>query len=72
MIKVTTAQGSQWATVSSAGGYLSSNDLRAHFGLGSESRAQRVEIHWPSGIVQVLNDVGADRTLRVDEEAPKQ
>lgn len=71
VIKVTSAQGSQWATVSSAGGYLSSNDLRAHFGMGSEPRAQRIEIHWPSGIVQVLNDVGTDRILRVDEEAPR-
>ena len=72
VIKVTTAEGSQWVTVSSGGGYLSSNDLRAHFGLGSEARAQRVEICWPSGIVQTFQDLAGDRILRVDEAETKQ
>lgn len=71
VIKVTTAQGSQWATVSSASGYLSSNDLRVHFGLGAEVRAQRVEIRWPSGILQELRDVAGDRILSVHEAETK-
>lgn len=67
LIKLTTTEGSQWVTVTSAGGYLSSNDVRAHFGLGSQRRAQRIEIHWPSGIVQVLQDVGGDHIMTVEE-----
>jgi hypothetical protein len=38
-----------------------------HFGLGAEAVAQRVEIRWPSGIVQVLEAVRADQILQVDE-----
>ena len=71
VVEVTTSQGSQWVTVTSAAGYLSSNDLRPHFGLGSEARARQIVILWPSGIKQVLEDVEGDRILRVDEEAGK-
>lgn len=57
----------QWAYVSSAGSYLSSNDKRVHFGLGQEKRAARLEIFWPSGIFQVLYNVPADQILTVRE-----
>ena len=66
-IKVTTSKGVQLDTVSTAGGYLSSNDKRAYFGLGSDSEAKQVEIHWPSGIVQKLEHVKADQIMKVDE-----
>ena len=51
---------------SAAGSYLCSNDKRLHFGLGSAPSA-RVEVLWPSGIHQVLNDVHADQFLEVRE-----
>ncbi len=66
-IRVTTTAGTQTRTVSTAGSYLSSNDKRAHFGLGKDAVASKVEIHWPSGIVQTLTDVKADRIVTVDE-----
>ncbi len=69
LVKVVTAQGSQWVTVTTAGSYLSSSDLRAHFGLGSNQSAKSVEIKWPSGIIQVLTNVPGDRIVRVDETA---
>jgi hypothetical protein len=69
LVKVTTSKGPQWVTVTTTGGYLSSSDPRAHFGLGSETTAQDVEIRWPSGIVQELKNVAADRILQVDEPA---
>jgi hypothetical protein len=69
-IRLTTTKGVQWETVSTAGGYLSSNDKRAHFGLGSDSSAKEIEIHWPSGIVQTLEDVKGDRVLKIDEPSP--
>ena len=53
--------------VRSGTGYLSMSDLRLHFGLGRNERAERVEIRWPSGTVQVLEDVKADRILNVVE-----
>jgi hypothetical protein len=49
-----------------AGSYLSASDKRLHFGLGTAERA-KIEIVWPSGIHQVLNDVHADQFLEVRE-----
>jgi enediyne biosynthesis protein E4 len=66
-VKLVTAKGPQFATVSTSGSYLSSSDKRVHFGLGSESAAQSIEIHWPSGITQTLKNVHADQIFTVDE-----
>ena len=71
-IKLTTEHDTQLWTVSTAGSYLSSNDKRAHFGLGNSSSADSVEILWPSGIRQVLRNVKGDRVLRVDEPTASQ
>jgi hypothetical protein len=49
-----------------AGSYLSSNDKRLHFGLGTAETAN-VEIVWPSGIHQTLNNVHCDQFLEVKE-----
>jgi enediyne biosynthesis protein E4 len=68
-IKLTTSASSQYVTVSTSGSYLSSSDKRAHFGLGSETVAKSIQIHWPSGIVQTLENVRADQILKVDEPA---
>jgi hypothetical protein len=67
VVKVTTSQGPQWVTVSTAGSYLSSSDPRPHFGLGPDAVAMSVEIHWPSGIVQTLKNVRGDRIVQIDE-----
>ncbi len=53
--------------VRSGSSYLSQNALRVHFGLGTHTRVDRVEIHWPSGVEQVLEDVAADQFLTVRE-----
>lgn len=66
-VKLVTARGAQYATVSTASSYLSSGDRRVHFGLGSETTAERVEIRWPSGVVQTLKGVRGNQILLVDE-----
>jgi hypothetical protein len=66
-IKLTTSKGMQFVTVSTAASYLSANDKRAHFGLGSDAAAQSIEIRWPSGTVQTLKNISGDRVLVVDE-----
>ncbi|HEY6945050.1 MAG TPA: CRTAC1 family protein [Candidatus Acidoferrum sp.] len=66
-VKLVTAKGQQFATVSTAGSYLSSSDKRVHFGLGTESSAQSIEIRWPSGITQTLKNVRTDQILQIDE-----
>lgn len=62
---------SQWAMVSTSGGYLSSSDPRVHFGLGASALVDSVEIRWPSGIRQTLKRVAADQFLEIDEPETK-
>ncbi|HET9408188.1 MAG TPA: CRTAC1 family protein [Candidatus Sulfotelmatobacter sp.] len=57
----------QYVTATTSGSYLSASDGRVHFGLGSENSAKLIEIHWPSGIVQRLENVKADGIVNVDE-----
>jgi hypothetical protein len=66
-VKLVTAKGPQWVTVTTASSYLSSSDKRVHFGLGTEPSAQSVEIRWPSGVIQTLKDVRGDQILQIDE-----
>lgn len=68
-VTLITASGAQYATISTTGSYLSASDKRVHFGLGPESVAQRIEIRWPSGIRQTLNNIPADQILQIDEPA---
>jgi enediyne biosynthesis protein E4 len=49
-----------------AGSYESANDKRLHFGLGTAKTA-KVEVFWPSGIHQSLNNVPADQFLEIRE-----
>jgi enediyne biosynthesis protein E4 len=67
VVKIVTAQGPQWATVTTSGSYLSASDPRVHFGMGTAASASNIEIRWPSGIVQTLTDVKGDRQVQVDE-----
>ncbi|HEU5457788.1 MAG TPA: CRTAC1 family protein, partial [Terracidiphilus sp.] len=69
LVKVTGPDGPQWATVTTASGYLSSSDPRVHFGLGADAGNASLTIRWPSGIVQQLDDVKTDRQITVDEPA---
>ena len=67
VVKLVTANGPQYSTVTTASSYLSSSDKRVHFGIGKEAVARTIEIRWPSGITQTLTDVRADQLLQVDE-----
>jgi len=69
VVEIKTSRGRQWATVTTSSGYLSASDPRIHFGLGESPTAACVEIRWPSGIVQTLTDVKADRQIQIDEAA---
>ena len=52
---------SQVREVGPSGSYLSSNDVRAHFGLGESNGVEIVRIRWPTGAVEELYDVAIDR-----------
>ena len=55
--------------VRSGGGYLSQSDLRVHFGLGKATKVDFIEIHWPSGQIETLREVPANRLIYVKEGA---
>jgi len=47
--------------------YISQSDLRAHFGLGPETKISKVEIRWPNGKTEELKDIAADAIYTVVE-----
>jgi enediyne biosynthesis protein E4 len=57
----------QLGEVRGGGSYLSQNDLRLHFGLGSASKMESVEIRWPNGDVESFQNVVADYIYTVVE-----
>lgn len=57
----------QWNHATTAVGYASASERLVRFGLGKEIVARRIELRWPSGVLQVLTDVKADRILTVRE-----
>ena len=67
-VKITTPDGYN-GPLSARRAALSSNDKRVHFGLAGYAKANSIQIHWPSGIVQTLLDVQGDRIVQVDEPA---
>jgi hypothetical protein len=63
-----TAEGStRYAEVRAGGSFESSNDPRAHFGLGSTTRVDSVVIRWPSGQLDKIGPEAADQELVIQE-----
>jgi hypothetical protein len=71
-VKLTTASGRVLHNhVAVSVGFMSSSDKRVHFGLGQETKISSLEIRWPSGMQQVLEDIPANQFLRIDESRAK-
>ncbi len=66
-VRVKTASRTQVQEVQSQSSYYSVNDLRLHFGLGPATRADLVEVRWPTGKFETLRDVPADQLVVVQE-----
>lgn len=66
-IKISSDGREQITQKKSTTGYLSQNDPRIHFGLGKSEMIERIEINWPSGKVQVLENITANQILEVIE-----
>jgi hypothetical protein len=62
-----TAGARQRGDVFSGGSYASSSDQRLHFGLGSATKVDKVEIHWPSGTKEEIAVPQIDRIYTVVE-----
>ena len=66
-VKIVAGGMTQTDEVHSGGSYLSQNDLRVHFGLGSATKIDSVEIRWPSGTVDHIGSLAPDQFYSVLE-----
>jgi hypothetical protein len=57
----------QRADVIAGGSYASTSDARLHFGIGSATNVDELEVHWPSGATEKLHPTGIDRIVTVSE-----
>ncbi|MBV8551653.1 MAG: CRTAC1 family protein [Acidobacteriaceae bacterium] len=57
----------QYAIVTTASSYLSASDKRVYFGLGHNAAVKRLDITWPSGVVQHFSEIKADQILLARE-----
>ena len=57
----------QWGLVKTGSSYASQSELTLTFGLGPVARPSRVEVTWPSGTVDTVPNVAADRTITIEE-----
>ena len=66
-VKIVAGGMTQTSEIHSGGSYLSQNDLRVHFGLGSAAKIDSLEVVWPSGATDEAKDLAADRFYSVLE-----
>jgi len=66
-VVVSVAGRRQARAVLSQTSYYSHDDLRLHFGLGANAKADQIEVRWPSGQVDVLKDVAGRRVVTIRE-----
>ena len=66
-VTLTAADHTSYAVKTAGGSYLSHSDGRLHFGLGERSVVERLEVHWPSGVHQILTGIAANQILAVRE-----
>jgi len=57
----------QWDEVHCGGSYLSASDLRLHYGLGSRTRLDWVEVHWPDGAVETVQNPPINHFVVIEE-----
>jgi len=66
-VTVVTSKASLIDEVRAGGSYLSTNDVRLHFGLGSDAMMKKIQIQWPSGLKEEIKNVPADAIYTIVE-----
>ena len=66
-VKVAAAGVTRMRERKGGGSYLSGHDPRLHFGLGPLGRVERIEVRWPSGLVDTIGDAHVDRVITIRE-----
>ena len=68
-VRLTSGGRTQVREVTSGSSYLGQNDPRLHVGLGAGTIVDRVEIRWPSGRMEVVQNVAANQVIVIREGA---
>ncbi len=66
-VMITAGGVSQMAEIHSGGSYLSQHDLRVHFGLNSSTIVEKVQVRWPSGTIDTMTNLPADKFYAILE-----
>ncbi len=67
VVRVRTATRTQFNLATTSVGYASSSSGPIHFGLADEATVESVQVRWPSGKIQTVDDVRADQLLQLRE-----
>lgn len=62
---LTSGQSRQRADVISGAVYCSQNDMTLHFGLGTATKVDKLEVHWPNGMMEVFDVPAVDKVLTI-------
>ena len=68
-VKVTAADLISYDQRKGGRSYQSAHDGRLHFGLGSRTRVDSIEIRWPTGVLETLRNIEVDRAITIKENA---
>ena len=66
-VRVTTGTHTQFRDIKAGSSYLSQNDLRTHFGLGTSTRVDRLEVVWPGGVVESIPGLAANQIVTIQQ-----
>ena len=69
VVRVESASSKQWQTVHSGSSYCSQSDLNLTFGLKQDKTVSKLTVEWPSGKVQQLGNVPANRLITINESS---
>jgi enediyne biosynthesis protein E4 len=67
VVRVNAGTDKQWLNVKTGSSYLSQSELVLTFGMGTKTKADTVEIDWPSGQIDKLADIATGQTITVQE-----
>ena len=67
IVRLKLGKDQQWQTVHSGSSYLSQSELVLTFGLGEQTKADSIEVQWPSGQIDKLSSVAGSQTITIQE-----
>jgi hypothetical protein len=66
-VRITTGSVTQLREVKAGSSYLGQSELRVHAGLGPAARVDRVELRWPSGVTETIDNLPANMRVTITE-----